>query len=655
MRTLALAAALLAATAAGTLAQSPNGVRTLNPPSAIKVEGTWSLGARASDFVFVAGMQGVDPATSKLVEGAEDHIRQAFLNIELIAESEGATLQDCVRLTVYVSDLARIAPLVDKVQAELWGKPPYPPRTMFEAKRLFDNDIVEIDSVFYTPAKKSALPLGDPVDLDQCVARQVGDADAGSCRPRALWKEAGIDLVHGVVVALEVRQEHPDAQHLPHRQAEPFKHAPHVAEGPVGLRPDALGQRLGRVVEVAAELAGQEDEAVGLGRVAAGRNGLGKAVEDVKFGSAHRLLDHTGAASGRAKTRNFRPFTEPGTHWYGPPRRGRGRPFCRSNSTTYDDPARLRGRDMKILTGNSNRPLAEAISAKLALPLVKANVRRFSDNEIFVEILENVRGEDMFVLQSTSFPANDHLMELLITIDALRRSSARRITAVMPYFGYARQDRRTGPRTPISAKLVANLLTHAGASRVLTLDLHAAQIQGFFDIPVDNLFAGPLFGKDIKDTLANRELTVVSPDVGGVVRARAVAKRIDADLAIIDKRREQAGVSEVMNVIGDVKNRDCILIDDIVNSAGTLCNAAVALMDQGAKSVSAYVTHGVLSGGAVARVAASPMEKMVITNSIQPTEAVRVSPNVRPLSIATLMAEAIKRISEETSVSSLFD
>ena len=220
---------------------------------------------------------------------------------------------------------------------------------------------------------------------------------------------------------------------------------------------------------------------------------------------------------------------------------------------------------MKILTGNSNRPLAEAISAKLALPLVKANVRRFSDNEIFVEILENVRGEDMFVLQSTSFPANDHLMELLITIDALRRSSARRITAVMPYYGYARQDRRTGPRTPISAKLVANLLTHAGASRVLTLDLHAAQIQGFFDIPVDNLFAGPLFGKDIKDTLANRELTVVSPDVGGVVRARAVAKRIDADLAIIDKRREQAGVSEVMNVIGDVKNRDCILIDDIVD------------------------------------------------------------------------------------------
>jgi len=310
---------------------------------------------------------------------------------------------------------------------------------------------------------------------------------------------------------------------------------------------------------------------------------------------------------------------------------------------------------MKILTGNSNRPLSEAISAKLALPLVKANIRRFSDNEIFVEILENVRGEDMFVIQSTSYPANDHLMELLITIDALRRSSARRITAVMPYYGYARQDRRTGPRTPISAKLVANLLTHAGANRVLTLDLHAAQIQGFFDIPVDNLFAGPVFSKDIKETLSNRNLTVVSPDVGGVVRARAIAKRIDADLAIIDKRREQAGHSEVMNVIGDVRDRDCILIDDIVDSAGTLCNASVALMEQGAKSVHAYVTHGVLSGGAVARVAASPMEKMVITDSIQATEAVRVSPNVRPLSIASLMAEAMKRISEETSVSSLFD
>jgi ribose-phosphate pyrophosphokinase len=310
---------------------------------------------------------------------------------------------------------------------------------------------------------------------------------------------------------------------------------------------------------------------------------------------------------------------------------------------------------MKILTGNSNKPLAEAISAKLALPLVKANIRRFSDNEIFVEILENVRGEDVFVIQSTSFPANDHLMELLITIDALRRSSARRITAVIPYFGYARQDRRTGSRTPISAKLVANLITHAGAHRVLTLDLHAGQIQGFFDIPLDNLYAGPVFSKDIKETLSNRNLTVVSPDTGGVVRARAIAKRIDADLAIIDKRREAAGVSEVMNVIGDVKSRDCILIDDIVDSGGTLCNAAVALMDQGAKSVSAYITHGVLSGGAVARVAASPIEKMVITDSIMPTEAVRVSPNIRPLSIASLMAEAMRRITDEASVSSLFD
>jgi ribose-phosphate pyrophosphokinase len=310
---------------------------------------------------------------------------------------------------------------------------------------------------------------------------------------------------------------------------------------------------------------------------------------------------------------------------------------------------------MKILTGNSNRPLAEAISAKLALPLIKANIRRFADNEIFVEILENVRGEDVFVIQSTSSPANDHLMELLITIDALRRSSARRITAVMPYFGYARQDRRIGSRTPISAKLVANLITNAGAQRVLTLDLHAGQIQGFFDIPLDNLYAGPVFSKDIHDTMKGGSFTVVSPDTGGVVRARAIAKRIDADLAIIDKRREVAGVSEVMNVIGDVKDRDCILIDDIVDSAGTLCNASVALMDQGARSVCAYVTHGVLSGGAVARVAASPMEKLVITDSIQPTEAVRISPNVRPLSIASLMAEAMKRISDESSVSSLFD
>jgi len=310
---------------------------------------------------------------------------------------------------------------------------------------------------------------------------------------------------------------------------------------------------------------------------------------------------------------------------------------------------------MKILTGNSNRPLAEAMAAYLNLPLTQASIRRFSDMEVFVEIQENIRGEDVFVVQSTSYPANDNLMELLVCIDALKRSSAHRITAVLPYFGYARQDRKSGPRTPISAKLVANLITIAGADRVLTLDLHAGQIQGFFDIPTDNLFASPVLSKDIQEKLGNSNLTIVSPDTGGVVRARAIAKRLEADLAIIDKRRERAGVSEVMNIIGDVDGRRCILVDDIVDSAGTLCNAAVALMDQGAKSVSAYVTHGVLSGGAVARVAASPMEKLVITDSIQPTEAVRVSPNVRPLSIASLMAEAMKRISDETSVSSLFD
>ena len=310
---------------------------------------------------------------------------------------------------------------------------------------------------------------------------------------------------------------------------------------------------------------------------------------------------------------------------------------------------------IKLVAGNSNPALADAIAAYLATPLTKAVVRRFADMEIFVEIQENVRGSDVFVIQSTSFPANDHLMELLIIIDALRRASGRRVTAVIPYFGYARQDRKPGPRTPISAKLVSNLITRAGADRVMTLDLHAGQIQGFFDIPTDNLYASPVMVRDIRERFDLTNVMVVSPDVGGVVRARAIAKRIDADLAIIDKRREQAGVSEVMNVIGDVKNADCILIDDIVDSAGTLCNAAVALMDQGAKSVSAYVTHGVLSGGAVARVAASPMEKMVITDSIQPTEAVRVSPNVRPLSIASLMAEAMKRIAEETSVSALFD
>lgn len=309
---------------------------------------------------------------------------------------------------------------------------------------------------------------------------------------------------------------------------------------------------------------------------------------------------------------------------------------------------------MKIITGNSNRPLTEAISAFLQTPLTRATIRRFADMEIFVEILENVRGEDVFVVQSTSYPANDNLMELLVTIDALRRGSARRITAVIPYYGYARQDRKTGPRTPISAKLVANLITMAGANRVLTLDLHAGQIQGFFDLPLDNLMAAPVFVKDIERLDDGTTPVVVSPDVGGVVRARLLAKRLHADLAIIDKRREQAGVSEVMNIIGDVNGRRCILVDDIVDSGGTLCNAAVALVEAGAANVSAYCTHGVLSGGAVARISASPLKELVITDSILGTEAVRVSPNVRQLSIAPLMAEAMQRISEERSVSSLF-
>ncbi len=310
---------------------------------------------------------------------------------------------------------------------------------------------------------------------------------------------------------------------------------------------------------------------------------------------------------------------------------------------------------MKILACNSNRPLAEAIAAYLNLPLTKASVRRFSDMEVFVEIQENVRGEDAFVIQSTSYPANDNLMELLVCIDALRRGSARRITAVMPYFGYARQDHKSGPRTPISAKLVANLIARAGADRVLTIDLHAGQIQGFFDIPLDHLYGAPVFAKDIKERYDNQRLMIISPDVGGVVRARAIAKRLDANLAIIDKRREQAGVSEVMNIIGDVKDRSCILIDDIVDSAGTLCNAAEALMAAGATSVSAYVTHGVLSGGAVARVSSSPLKTLVTTDSIMATEAVRVSHNIEQLTIAPLMAEAISRISTESSVSSLFD
>ncbi|MGE0523776.1 MAG: ribose-phosphate pyrophosphokinase [Variibacter sp.] len=310
---------------------------------------------------------------------------------------------------------------------------------------------------------------------------------------------------------------------------------------------------------------------------------------------------------------------------------------------------------IKLVAGNSNRALAEAIAAYLATPLSKAVVRRFADMEIFVEIQENVRGADVFVLQSTSYPANDHLMELLIIMDALRRASARRITAVIPYFGYARQDRKPGPRTPISAKLVANLITRAGADRVMTLDLHAGQIQGFFDIPTDNLYASPVMVRDIRERFDLKNVAVVSPDVGGVVRARGLAKRIDAPLAIIDKRRERAGESEVMNVIGDVEGRTCILIDDIVDSGGTLVNAADALLEKGAKDVYAYLSHGVLSGGAVARVTASALKELVITDSIQPTEAVRVARNIRVLSIATLIGEAIGRTASEESVSSLFD
>src|SRR5881394_1730805 len=310
---------------------------------------------------------------------------------------------------------------------------------------------------------------------------------------------------------------------------------------------------------------------------------------------------------------------------------------------------------IKLVAGNSNPRFAEAVAAHLKVPLAKAQVRRFADNEIFVEILENVRGSDAFIIQSTSFPANDHLMELLIITDALRRSSARRITAVIPYFGYARQDRKSGSRTPISAKLVANLITRAGVDRVMTLDLHAAQIQGFFDIPTDNLFASPLMVRDIKERFDLAKVMVVSPDVGGVARARGLAKRINTPLAIVDKRRERAGESEVMNVIGEVAGYTCILVDDIVDSGGTLVNAADALLANGAKEVYAYITHGVLSGGAAARITTSRLKELVITDSILPTEAVRNAKNIRTLSIATLIAEAIGRTASEESVSSLFD
>jgi len=309
---------------------------------------------------------------------------------------------------------------------------------------------------------------------------------------------------------------------------------------------------------------------------------------------------------------------------------------------------------MKLIAGNSNKPLAEAVSAYLNKPLTQASIKRFSDMEVFVEIMENVRGEDVFFIQSTSYPANDNLMELLIAIDALRRGSARRITAVIPYFGYARQDRKTGGRTPISAKLVANLITAAGANRVLTMELHAGQIQGFFDIPVDNLIISPVFMPDIAEKYEGEEICIVSPDVGGVVRARALAKRINADLAIIDKRREKAGVSEVMHVIGDVEGKICILVDDIVDSGGTLCNAAGILKEKGAKEVEAYCAHGVLSGGAVARVASSAMNRLVISDSIAATEAVRVSDKIQQLTVAPLIGEAIRRIAEERSISELF-
>ena len=311
---------------------------------------------------------------------------------------------------------------------------------------------------------------------------------------------------------------------------------------------------------------------------------------------------------------------------------------------------------MKLLAGNSNLPLATAIADHLEMKLTEASVRRFADEEVFVEINENVRGEDVFVIQSTSFPTNDNLMELLICMDALRRASAKRITAVLPYFGYARQDRKPGPRTPISAKLVANIITTAGADRVLTMDLHAGQIQGFFDIPTDNLWAAPVMAADIKARMEGKELTVVSPDVGGVVRARSLAKRLDnAPLAIVDKRRERAGESEVMNIIGDVDGRVCVLIDDIVDSAGTLCNAAAALKQQGATEVVAYSSHGVLSGGAAARVQGSELTELVVTDSIFSDQPDVKGGKIRRLTIAPLFAEAIRRIADESSVSSLFD
>ena len=310
---------------------------------------------------------------------------------------------------------------------------------------------------------------------------------------------------------------------------------------------------------------------------------------------------------------------------------------------------------MHIISGNSNPILAREISKELKIEIIDVSVTRFSDQEVFVEINENIRGKNIFVIQSTSMPANDNVMELLITIDALKRASANTVTAVIPYFGYARQDRKVGPRTPISAKLIADVLTTAGIDRLLTIDLHAGQIQGFFDIPVDNLYAAPVITKDILDNYKNKDLVVISPDVGGVVRARGIAKRINGDLAIVDKRRDKANESEVMNIIGNIKGRDCIIVDDIVDTAGTLCNAAEALIKSGAKSVSAYITHGVLSGPAVERIKTSKLNELVITDSIAPTKLILDASNIRILNLAPLIAEAIKRISSDSSVSSLFD
>ena len=310
---------------------------------------------------------------------------------------------------------------------------------------------------------------------------------------------------------------------------------------------------------------------------------------------------------------------------------------------------------MKIIAGNSNLPLSSDVGKYLQIDLAKATIRRFADEEVYVEIKENIRGEDVFVIESTSYPANDNLMELLVIIDALKRASAKRITAVLPYFGYARQDRKPGPRTPISAKLVANLISTAGADRVLTVDLHAEQIQGFFDIPTDNLFAGPVFSRDIKDQFDLSNLVAVSPDIGGVVRARAIASKFGASIAIVDKRRPKAGESEVMNIIGDVNEKDCIILDDIIDSAGTICNAADKLIDIGAKSVTAYVTHGVLSGKALSRIKDSKLKEVVITDTINNTENAKELEKIRIIPISDLLGEAIRRISEESSVSSLFE